>query len=223
MERAANQVNSVLAAAMDDGVLALAMAKSAIEEKGWPAKVRNRIVEEFLFETEEGGDGPIMDDEEEDSTITPDRDERKNTNGSKGNNYDVVNGDPDIVRGDDSGNNRSTTTAPSTKEEDIPFGAPGSTIHAKDDIYLGGGNGGVFFDYSESNAHNAPYQGELGPLLLDAVVERARQNQPKVIAIGDVHGCIDELQALLRQCDYSPGDLIVFLGDLVSKGPDSAS
>jgi hypothetical protein len=40
---------------------------------------------------------------------------------------------------------------------------------------------------------------------------------------GDVHGCIDELQALLRRCCFQPGDLVVFLGDLVSKGPDSLS
>ena len=44
----------------------------------------------------------------------------------------------------------------------------------------------------------------------------------KVIVVGDVHGCIDELQMLLRKCDYSPGDAVLFLGDLVSKGPDSA-
>jgi hypothetical protein len=91
------------------------------------------------------------------------------------------------------------------------------------DLYLGGGNDHVFFDYSEANRENAPYQGSLGPLLLDAAVERAKQRYPRVIAIGDVHGCIDELQDLLRKCDYQPGDLVVFLGDLVCKGPDSIS
>ena len=70
---------------------------------------------------------------------------------------------------------------------------------------------------------NAPYSGQLGLRLLDAVVERAKERHPRVIVIGDVHGCIDELQDLLRQCDYRPGDLVVFLGDLVCKGPDSAS
>jgi hypothetical protein len=36
-----------------------------------------------------------------------------------------------------------------------------------------------------------------GSRLVDAVVERKqRQNHPRVIAIGDVHGCIDELQDL---------------------------
>ena len=53
-------------------------------------------------------------------------------------------------------------------------------------------------------------------------MERGKQRKPRVIAIGDVHGCVDELRALLRKCEYSPGDLVLFLGDLVSKGPASA-
>jgi predicted phosphodiesterase len=44
---------------------------------------------------------------------------------------------------------------------------------------------------------------------------------PRVIVIGDVHGCIDELQSLLRLADFQPGDQVVLLGDLVAKGPDS--
>jgi len=108
-------------------------------------------------------------------------------------------------------------------EDDGPFGMDDDVIYAADDIWLGGGNGGVFFDYSKSNYLNSFFKGELGPYLVDAATERARQNQPRVIAIGDVHGCIDELKALLKKCDYHPGDMIVFLGDLVCKGPDSLS
>lgn len=104
---------------------------------------------------------------------------------------------------------------------DGPFGK--KLIHNTDDLYLGNGNEGVFYDYSERSILKAPYSGELGLRLVDAVVERAKQRQPRVIAVGDVHGCIDELQDLLRQCDYRPGDLVVFLGDLVCKGPDSTS
>ena len=41
-------------------------------------------------------------------------------------------------------------------------------------------------------------------------------------AIGDVQGCCDELQALLRRCDYSPDrDELWFVGDLVNRGPAS--
>ena len=81
----------------------------------------------------------------------------------------------------------------------------------------------LFYNYSAANALSAPYKGEIGLRLADAVTERAKERLPRVIAIGDVHGCIDELKDLLRQCDYRPGDLVVFLGDLVHKGPDSIS
>eukprot|EP01035_Chromulina_nebulosa_P024497 gene24497-31899_t len=48
-----------------------------------------------------------------------------------------------------------------------------------------------------------------------------RNYQARVICISDVHGCIDDLCALLRKVNYRPGDLIVLLGDLVAKGPSS--
>lgn len=51
--------------------------------------------------------------------------------------------------------------------------------------------------------------------------KRCLGKHPRLIVIGDVHGCISELQALLRLADYQPGDQVVFLGDLVAKGPDS--
>jgi hypothetical protein len=43
----------------------------------------------------------------------------------------------------------------------------------------------------------------------------------KTVVIGDVHGCADELAALLRACGCESGDEIVLVGDLVAKGPDS--
>ena len=42
----------------------------------------------------------------------------------------------------------------------------------------------------------------------------------RTIVIGDVHGCIEELDELLAEV-YHPGDRLVFLGDLVDRGPDS--
>ncbi|KAL7537852.1 hypothetical protein ACHAXR_008118 [Thalassiosira sp. AJA248-18] len=186
-EQAAKEVNGALANAMDDGKMAMTLAHVAREEKGWSVEIRNRIVEEFLFETED-------DDEKKDF----DTDDASVGSGLESN-----------ILIDD--------------KYDGPFGMEGDVIYAKDDIWLGGGNGGVFFDYSESNHLNSPYKGKLGPYLVDSVTERARQNQSRVIAIGDVHGCIDELKALLKKCDYHPGDTIVFLGDLVCKGPDSLS
>jgi hypothetical protein len=86
-----------------------------------------------------------------------------------------------------------------------------SNLQPREELYIGGGVGGVFPDYSEKNILNAPYRGAIGLRLVEAVTQRAKERMPRVIAIGDVHGCIDELQDLLRQCDYRPGDLVVFL------------
>lgn len=43
----------------------------------------------------------------------------------------------------------------------------------------------------------------------------------RTLFIGDVHGCLDELQALIRKAELTPADQVVLLGDLVAKGPDS--
>ena len=44
----------------------------------------------------------------------------------------------------------------------------------------------------------------------------------RTIIIGDVHGCIDELEKLLKKTNTDPHrDQILFLGDLVNKGPES--
>jgi Calcineurin-like phosphoesterase len=43
----------------------------------------------------------------------------------------------------------------------------------------------------------------------------------RTLVIGDVHGCSAELQDLLEACAYAEGDRLVFVGDLVAKGPDS--
>ncbi|MBZ4423263.1 metallophosphoesterase family protein [Myxococcus sp. RHSTA-1-4] len=44
----------------------------------------------------------------------------------------------------------------------------------------------------------------------------------RTLFIGDVHGCAEELDALLAECGWRPGDRVVLVGDLVAKGPDSA-
>jgi hypothetical protein len=43
----------------------------------------------------------------------------------------------------------------------------------------------------------------------------------RTLVIGDVHGCSAELQDLLDACAFAEGDQLVFVGDLVAKGPDS--
>lgn len=42
-----------------------------------------------------------------------------------------------------------------------------------------------------------------------------------IYIVGDVHGCLSELEALVDKLSVGPDDLVVFVGDLVRKGPDS--
>jgi len=44
---------------------------------------------------------------------------------------------------------------------------------------------------------------------------------PRTIAIGDVHGCIDALDALLAAIEPTADDCIVALGDYIDRGPDA--
>jgi hypothetical protein len=43
---------------------------------------------------------------------------------------------------------------------------------------------------------------------------------PRTIVIGDVHGCLAELDELLALAAPRPSDRLVFLGDLLDRGPD---
>ena len=44
----------------------------------------------------------------------------------------------------------------------------------------------------------------------------------RTLIVGDVHGCREELEALLAATDYRPDDdRLVFVGDVVVRGPDS--
>ena len=44
----------------------------------------------------------------------------------------------------------------------------------------------------------------------------------RLILVGDVHGCGDELDILLHKCHFQQGaDVLIFNGDVVNKGPKS--
>lgn len=43
-----------------------------------------------------------------------------------------------------------------------------------------------------------------------------------VYVVGDIHGCRDELETLLDRLAVTDDDLVLFVGDLVRKGPDNA-
>jgi serine/threonine protein phosphatase 1 len=44
--------------------------------------------------------------------------------------------------------------------------------------------------------------------------------QPSIFVVGDIHGCVKSLKALLQE-KTSNYDLYIFLGDYINKGPDS--
>lgn len=44
----------------------------------------------------------------------------------------------------------------------------------------------------------------------------------RTFAIGDVHGCFDALQAVVKAAGITDQDRVVWLGDYVDRGPDSA-
>lgn len=50
-------------------------------------------------------------------------------------------------------------------------------------------------------------------------IGRSASGSGRLFAIGDVHGCVDELTVLLRAIAPGPGDKLIFLGDYVDRGP----
>ena len=60
------------------------------------------------------------------------------------------------------------------------------------------------------------------PLMMHATMP-ADADRPRTILIGDVHGCLEELEELLDACAYDAAtSRVVLVGDLVNKGPSSA-
>ncbi len=47
------------------------------------------------------------------------------------------------------------------------------------------------------------------------------KNSGRILAIGDIHGCIVPLKLLWKMIDPQPSDTIIFVGDYVDRGPDS--
>jgi serine/threonine protein phosphatase 1 len=47
------------------------------------------------------------------------------------------------------------------------------------------------------------------------------QASGRLFAVGDIHGCVDELAALMRSIAPGRGDTVVFVGDYVDRGPSA--
>jgi serine/threonine protein phosphatase 1 len=50
---------------------------------------------------------------------------------------------------------------------------------------------------------------------------RIEQNFNRTIVVGDIHGCYAELMQLLDKLSFSDNDILIAVGDLVDRGPDS--
>lgn len=60
------------------------------------------------------------------------------------------------------------------------------------------------------------------PRVIHAELSAALLSAGRLIIVGDVHGCADEMQTLLRKCQYKQGsDVLIFNGDIINKGPKS--
>ena len=58
-------------------------------------------------------------------------------------------------------------------------------------------------------------------LALEARIQHTLDGGNHVWVIGDVHGYFETLQELLKKLDYTDDDVIIFMGDLIDKGPNS--
>ncbi|RWA13525.1 hypothetical protein EKO27_g1607 [Xylaria grammica] len=69
-----------------------------------------------------------------------------------------------------------------------------------------------------------PQISALPPSLLPTAPSNPQDVSRRIIIIGDVHGHLKALEALLHKAEFSVsrGDTVIFAGDMVNKGPDSA-
>ena len=57
---------------------------------------------------------------------------------------------------------------------------------------------------------------------MHATLDMSNDRKSRLIIVGDVHGCLEELKILLTRCSYEKErDEVIFVGDLVNKGPSS--
>jgi serine/threonine protein phosphatase 1 len=50
--------------------------------------------------------------------------------------------------------------------------------------------------------------------------EKQNLREGRLLAVGDVHGCLDHLERLMARVEPTEDDRLVFLGDYIDRGPD---
>ncbi|KAI3335474.1 Metallo-dependent phosphatase [Ustulina deusta] len=79
-------------------------------------------------------------------------------------------------------------------------------------------------DDKDRTERTYPQISTLPASLLPTTPETPQDTPRRLIIIGDVHGHLKALEALLQKAEFSVsrGDTVIFAGDMVNKGPDSA-
>jgi Calcineurin-like phosphoesterase len=84
--------------------------------------------------------------------------------------------------------------------------------------------GGTFGSNLRPTFPNVVQVKDLDPKYLPrgSATQHPKANAHRLIFVGDVHGCLDELKALMTQVGFdSKRDHLITTGDLIAKGPDS--
>ncbi len=50
---------------------------------------------------------------------------------------------------------------------------------------------------------------------------KREENYERIIAIGDLHGCYSPFADLMHSISFTDGDLVIFIGDYIDRGPES--
>ena len=111
------------------------------------------------------------------------------------------------------GNNEDSVNSSNQKIKE----APDSWNTVKDDDDGSRSSSSAFEGQWSSDSSRANSESDLSTPI-DALYQLCDRHKARVICIGDVHGCVEELKDLLREVNYRPGDLVLLLGDLVAKG-----
>ena len=78
--------------------------------------------------------------------------------------------------------------------------------------------GGISIAEAEPCTKTAAYP----PKEAHVTLSRDATDGKKILFVGDVHGCLHELEELLVKCQYSERRMVlIFVGDIVSKGPNT--
>lgn len=78
-------------------------------------------------------------------------------------------------------------------------------------------------DQANEGADASTHRPSFGPDVAPEHVRLDAERYDDIYVVGDVHGCIADLRKLWDRLNPGARDLVVFVGDLVRKGPDSES